>query len=191
VDWAASGGEVYSSLPNPEQTQDQMGSGYQAAGGYAKAAYLRNLRVQTDMNGTMTKNNGYASTDAAVSGGADPYTIDLHMESSAGDSYFFVGGPTTVTQTFTLKAQSDPGWGNNTDHVKSFTLSGPPQPFSAFGNITITLTSHNGFQTDDNWNIQSVLVTLNGSGGSSTLLSKSGEPLARLTGSSPSVTLHA
>ena len=96
------------------------------------------------------------------------------------------------TQTFTLKAQSDPGWGNNTDHVKSFALSGPPQAFLVFGSITITLTSHNGFlQTDDNWNIQSALVTLNGSGGSATLLSKSGNPLARLTGSSPSVTLHA
>lgn len=58
--------------------------------------------------------------------------------------------------------------------------------------IPSPLTSHNGFlETDDNWNIQSVLVTLNGSGGSSTLLSKSGDPLARLTGSSPSVTLHA
>jgi len=229
VDWVGSGGEVFSSLSNPEQTQDQMGSGYQAAGGWAKSAYLRNLRVQTDMNGTMVENNGYASTDTAVSGGADPYTISLDMESSSSwDSYFFVGGPAPVpattqtfneitfnietggddlrgdssatasvalpggTQTFTLKAQSDPSWGNNTDHVKSFTLSGPPQPFLAFGNITITLNSHNGFlETNDNWNIQSVLVTLNGSGGSSTLLSKSGEPLARLTGSGPSVTLHA
>jgi len=122
VDWVGCGGEVYSSLPNPEQTQDQMGSGYQAAGGWAKSAYLRNLRVQTDMNGTMIENNGNASTDAAVPGGADPYTIALDMESgSSWDSYFFVGGP----------------------------------------------------------------------GGSSTLLSKSGNPLVRLTGSSPSVTLHA
>jgi hypothetical protein len=229
VDWVGSGGEVQSTLSNPEQTQDQMGSGYQAAGGWAKSAYLRNLRVQTDMNGTMVENNGYASTDAAVSGGADPYTVALDMESdSSWGSYFFVGGPAPLpaatqtfdeitfnietggddlrgdssatasvalpdgTQTFTLKAQSDPGWGNNTDHVKSFALSGPPQAFLVFGSITITLTSHNGFpQTDDNWNIQSALVTLNGSGGSATLLSKSGNPLARLTGSSPSVTLHA
>jgi hypothetical protein len=122
VDWVGSGGEVFSSLSNPEQTQDQMGSGHQAAGGWAKSAYLRNLRVQTDMNGTMIENNGNASTDAAVPGGADPYTIALDMESgSSWDSYFFVGGP----------------------------------------------------------------------GGSSTLLSKSGNPLVRLTGSSPSVTLHA
>jgi hypothetical protein len=229
TDWVGSGGEVASTLSNPEQTEDQMGSGYQAAGGWAKSAYLRNLRVQTDMNGTMIENNGFASTDEPVPGDADPYTIALDMESgSSWDSYLFVGGPAPLpaaketfdeitfnietggddlrgdssatatvalpggTQTFTLKAQSDSGWGNNTDHVKSFTLSGPPQPFTGFGDITITLTSHNGFlQTDDNWNIQSVLVTLNGSGGSSTLMSKSGDPLARLTGSSPSVTLHA
>jgi Neprosin len=229
VQWCGSGGEVYSSLGNPEQTTDQMGSGYQADGGWQKSAYLRDLRVQTDMNGTMAENDGYATTDAASPGGADPYTIVLDMESgSSWDSYFFVGGPAappkpaatfneiifnietggddlrgdssaTVTvdlpggnQTFTLKAESDPGWGNNTDHVKSFTLSGAPQPLSSFGNITITLTSHNGFlETDDNWNIQSVLVTLSGSSGGATLMSKSGNPLARLTGSNPSVTLHA
>jgi len=227
------GGEVCSTLPNPEQTQDQMGSGYVAAGGWGESAYLRNPRVQTDMNGTMAASNGSASTDAPVFGGAEPYTINLDIGSgAAGDGYVFeglyVGGPAALpaptqtfdkitfnietggddlrgdssatagvalpggTQTFTLKAQSAPGWGNNTDHVESFTLSGPPQPFSAFSDITITLTSHNKFlQTDDNWNIQSVLVTVSGSGGSFTLMSKSGEPLARLTGSSPSVTLHA
>jgi hypothetical protein len=229
VQWVGSGGEVFSSLKNPEDTQDQMGSGYQADGGWAKSAYLRNLRVQTDMNGTMTENDGFPTTDAATSGGADPYTIALDMESgSSWDSYFFVGGPAALpspretfdeitfnietggddlrgdssatatvslpggNQTFTLKSRNDPGWGNNSDHVKSFTLAGTPQPLTGFGDITITLTSHNGFlETDDNWNIQSVLVTLNGSAGSTTLLSKSGDPLARLTGSRPSVTLHA
>ena len=95
VDWVGSGGEVFSSLSNPQQTQDQMGSGHQAAGGWTKSAYLRNLCVQSDMNGTMVENNGYASTDAASPGGADPYTATLDMESgSSWDSYFFVGGPT-------------------------------------------------------------------------------------------------
>jgi hypothetical protein len=89
-----------------------------------------------------------------------------------------------------LKAHSDPGWGNNSDHVKSFALDGPAQPLSAFKDITITLTSHNGiFETDDNWNIQSVAITANGPGGAAQVLNRSGNPLARLTGSSPSVTL--
>jgi len=92
--WVGCGGEVYSGYPNPELTQDEMGSGYQAAAGYTISAYLRNLRVQTDMNGTMVENDGYASIDAAVPGGGDAYTIALDMESSSSwDSYLFVGGP--------------------------------------------------------------------------------------------------
>jgi hypothetical protein len=71
-----------------------------------------------------------------------------------------------------------------------FTIAGPAQPLSAFGSITITLTSHNSlFGTDDNWNTQNVTITLNGSGGSTTWLTRSGHPFARLTGSSPSVTM--
>jgi hypothetical protein len=228
VEWCGSGGEIYSGLPNPEQTHDQMGSGWQASGGWTRAAFLRNLRIQTDMNGDMTDNNGTATSDAATPGGADPYTIALDMRSgSSWGSYFYVGGPTPVpnlaetfdeiifdivtggddlrgdstavatvalpsgAQTFTLKAQNESGWGNNSDHVKSFHISGNAHPLSDFSNIVITLTSHNGFlETDDNWNIQSLAVTLNGSGSPVTYLSKSGNPLARLTGSSPSVTLH-
>jgi hypothetical protein len=112
---------------------------------------------------------------------------DLRGDSSATASVALPGG----TQTFTLKAQSDPGWGNNSDHVKTFTIAGAPQPLSAFGAITITLTSHDGFlETDDNWNIQSVDISVNGASGSATLLNEAGNPLARLTGSNPSVTLH-
>ncbi|MGH9404463.1 MAG: neprosin family prolyl endopeptidase [Terriglobia bacterium] len=228
VEWVGFGGEVFSSLANPALTQDQMGSGWQAQGGWTHAAYLRSLRNQSDLNGAMVNNNGSGSADTATGGGADPYTIQMHMNSgSSWGSYFFVGGPTPVaapsslfnqiafnistggddlrgdssatasialpggTQTFTLKAQSDPGWGNNSDHVKVFNISGPAQPLSAFGPITITLRSHNSFlETDDNWNIQTVGITANGSSGSACLLNQSGNPLARLTGSAPSVTLH-
>jgi hypothetical protein len=224
---ATFGGEVESTLSNPELTKDQMGSGSQAKGGWTHAAYMRNLRYQTDLNGTMTNSSGTASTDAAAVGGADPYTIQSFMNSgSSWGSYVYVGGPSTATpqtptfnqitfnigtggddlrgdssavanvvvngqtQTFTLKAQSDGGWGNNSDHVKTFNISGPPQPRSAFGPIKIILTSHNSFfETDDNWNIQSVNISLNGSSGSACLLKQSGNPLARLTGSGPSVTL--
>lgn len=95
VDWVGSGGEVFSSLANPEQTQDQMGSGHQASAGWTKAAFLRLLRTQSDMAGNMANNNGAGSSDTAVSGGADPYTIDMHMNSgSTWGSYFYVGGPT-------------------------------------------------------------------------------------------------
>jgi hypothetical protein len=111
---------------------------------------------------------------------------DLRGDSSATASVSLPGG----AQTFTLKAQSDGGWENNSDHVKTFTIS-PPQPLSAFGQIGITLTSHNGtFETDDNWNIQSVNVTVTGSSGGSCVLNQSGDPLSRLTGSVPTVILH-
>ncbi len=95
VDWCGSGGEVYSSLSNPETTLDQMGSGHQASAGWTKAAFLRLLRTQSDMAGNMANNNGTGTSDAAVSGGANPYTIDMHMNSgSSWGSYFYLGGPT-------------------------------------------------------------------------------------------------
>ena len=97
VEWCGSGGEVYSGLAKPEQTKDGMGSGRQASGGWAEAAFLRNLRVQTDMNGDMANNNGTATSDVATPGGADPYTIAMDMNSgSSWESYFYVGGPTPV-----------------------------------------------------------------------------------------------
>jgi Neprosin len=71
VEWIGSGGEVYSSLKNPEATKDQMGSGWQAQAGWTKAAFLRNLRNQSNMNGAMVNNNGFPTEDAATSGGAD------------------------------------------------------------------------------------------------------------------------
>jgi hypothetical protein len=113
---------------------------------------------------------------------------DLRGDSSATASVVIAG----ETQTFTLKAQSDPAWPNNSNNVRTFTIAGPAQPLSNFGNVTITLTSHNSwFQTDDNWNIQSVSISLSGPNVSACLLSQSGNPLARLTGSGPSVTLQA
>jgi hypothetical protein len=221
------GGEIYSALSNPDSTKDQMGSGWEAQAGWTRAAFMRNLRNQSDLNGTMVNNDGTPSSDTASGTGSNPYDIVLDMNSgSSWDSYLYVGGPAVPasakatfdqvtfnivtggddlrgdssatasikfpsgTQTFTLKAHSDPGWGNNSDHVKSFALDGPAQPLSAFKDITITLTSHNGiFETDDNWNIQSVAITANGPGGAAQVLNRSGNPLARLTGSSPSVTL--
>jgi hypothetical protein len=93
VDWVGFGGEVYSSLSNPSQTKDQMGSGRRAEDGWAKAAFQRNLRNQSDTNGAMVNHNGVAQTDTA-NGGANPYDIQLHMNSGSNwGSYFYVGGP--------------------------------------------------------------------------------------------------
>jgi hypothetical protein len=74
--------------------------------------------------------------------------------------------------------------------MKTFSIAGPALPLLAFGAITITLTSHNSWpETDDNWNIQTVGITLKGSRAPACLYKHGGNPLARLTGSKPSVTL--
>jgi hypothetical protein len=83
AEWVGCGGEVYSSLANPAQTNDQMGSGWEAQAGWAKAAFLRNLRLQSDLNGTMVNNNGFATSDIATATGTDPYTIAMSMNSGS------------------------------------------------------------------------------------------------------------
>lgn len=94
AEWIGFGGEVYSSLANPSLTKDQMGSGRQAQDGWTHAAFQKNLRNQSDANGTMVNSNGTASTDTA-NGGANPYDIQMHMNSgTTWASYFYVGGPT-------------------------------------------------------------------------------------------------
>ncbi len=96
VEWIGFRGEVYSSLANPAFTKDQMGSGWQAQTGWTHAAFLRNLRNQSDMNGTMVNNNGAASSDTGTGGGANPYDIQDFMNSgTTWGSYLYVGGPTT------------------------------------------------------------------------------------------------
>ncbi len=111
---------------------------------------------------------------------------DLRGDSSAVAKVMINGSP----QTFTLKAQNESGWNNNTDHIKTFSINGPAQPATAFGPISITLTSHDGaFETNDNWNIQSLNVSVAGPNNASALLRNvSGNPAARLTGSVPTAT---
>jgi len=114
---------------------------------------------------------------------------DLRGDSSATASVHLPDG----TQTFTLKSESDPGWSENSDHGKTFTIAGQALPLALFGEMTITLTSHNHFpETDDNWNVQKVDVKVQkkGSSGSSCLFKGNGTPLKRLTGSDPSLTMQ-
>jgi hypothetical protein len=108
VTWIGAGGEVDTDRKNPEITQDQMGSGSQAAAGWNKAAYLRNLRVQSDLNGTMVNSDGIAASDVAAPGGADPYTIVVEMNSAtAWGSYAYVGGPTPPTDVLATWLTND------------------------------------------------------------------------------------
>jgi hypothetical protein len=94
--WSAFGGEVYSALANPCGTSDQMGSGRQAADGWARAAYQRSLRYQSNLDGVVVDFSGVPEVDAAASNCAtDPYTIECIMNSgSSFGSYQYYGGPT-------------------------------------------------------------------------------------------------
>lgn len=79
-------------------------------------------------------------------------------------------------------AQNQPGWTNNTTHTLSFALN-PPLSAPAIGGIAITLTSHNSFpETDDNWDVQGVVVSLLNNGfGDRVILRGSGSQLAHQT----------
>src|SRR5271157_5240528 len=114
---------------------------------------------------------------------------DLRADSSATAALLGANG--TTLQVIALKNQTQPGWNNNSTHAVTAALA-PPQPASAIGRIVITLTSHNApFETDDNWNIQSVTVNLSNNGANQLqLLGASGSPLVRLTGTLPSITLN-
>jgi neprosin-like protein len=95
AEWFGAGDEVYSSLANPSQTHDQMGSGRQAQEGWTRSAFLRNLRVQSNLAGAMVNSNGVAESDTPTGGGANPYDVQMHMNSGTNwGSYIWVGGPT-------------------------------------------------------------------------------------------------
>jgi hypothetical protein len=94
VSWNAFGGEIYSSLPNPDLTTDQMGSGHKAEAWWTKAAYQRRLRLQTDRNGSMANAVSLSTSTDTSSGASGNYDILYNTDGGADwGSYFFYGGP--------------------------------------------------------------------------------------------------
>jgi hypothetical protein len=88
------GGEVNTDLPNPGLTLDQMGSDWQAQGGWTRAAFLRNLRNQIDMSGEMVDYDGTVLDQTPVGVGGNPYTIQNFPASGTNwGSYCYVGRP--------------------------------------------------------------------------------------------------
>jgi hypothetical protein len=118
--------------------------------------------------GYIPKQNRFTGLSFNILTGGD----DLRGDSSAMVKVNFSDGP----QNFSLKAQSDPGWPNNSDNVKSFPIPGRALKLEELGTMIITLTSHNSWsETDDNWNIQSIDVTATGSEGSACVFKASGK----------------
>jgi microsomal dipeptidase-like Zn-dependent dipeptidase len=108
---------------------------------------------------------------------------DLRGNSSADVTLLSPNGNTL--QTFTIKTEhQSESWPNNSTHTVSALLK-PPNRLCEIGHIELTLHSHNhGVETDDNWNVESVHVSLSDNGGPATRwLNIAGDPVARLTGS--------
>jgi hypothetical protein len=113
---------------------------------------------------------------------------DLRADSSATAILLDPSG--TKLKTLILKANGQPSWNSNTMHTISFGLN-PPLSFFSIGHIMITLTSQHSFtETNDSWSVQEVVVNFSNNGsGSKQLLSATGSPLVRLSGSQPSTIL--
>ncbi|MGO9935479.1 MAG: DUF6519 domain-containing protein [Steroidobacteraceae bacterium] len=113
---------------------------------------------------------------------------DLRPDSTATAT--LEGADGSLLQVVTLKAQTGAAWGNGSTNTVNAALN-PPLAAPDIGSIDITLTSHNAFgETDDNWNINSVSVSLSNNGAETQpIVSLSGNPLVRLTGSLPSITI--
>lgn len=87
VDW---GGEIVDdAASHPEPTATWMGSGRFPAAGWQGAAFMRNLRYQTDAAGTMTGYQGFLS---ATNPNAYQIAADFGGSTTWG-SYFYWGGP--------------------------------------------------------------------------------------------------
>ena len=111
---------------------------------------------------------------------------DLRDDSSAVAG--LMDSAVNTFESFSLKAQTDPGWGGNTFHIAVAAFNSPSS--TALARVAFTLTSHNsGLETDDNWNVDTLLIQVLDSFGNS-LCSQSiiGSPAARLTGSAPTAT---
>lgn len=86
-------------------------------------------------------------------------------------------------------------WDNWTSSSQTFRLAAP-QPLAAINTLTIRLIEHNnGFETDDNWDIQGITVTLTDSTGATTTVLNTSNPkngnncIARLKGSPNATTV--
>jgi len=112
---------------------------------------------------------------------------DLRGDSTA-TAYILVshGGNTREYSTI-LKKESDPSWGNNTSNGPILWNMPPGVTDKNIKRFGIRLQSHNNaVETDDNWNINSVLVTYPGPGGAQVqLIQEAGVPLFRLTADQP------
>ena len=156
-DWVSFGGEVYSALANPCGTTDQMGSGLHPAAGWTHAAYQKNLRNQSNTNGTMDNFNGGAETDTAAQNcPTNAYAVICSMNSgSSWGSYQFYGGPAGAQYNIGNNTTKDTPfvtpdgwvWFQGTDN-KLWKIKNDGSGQAQIGNNT---TNSTPFVTSDGW----------------------------------------
>jgi|GEM_PF-360911 hypothetical protein len=111
---------------------------------------------------------------------------------SAATATLFAPDSSFPMQVITLKTHSQPGWGGGTTNTVTSSLSAPASAAS-IQSIVITLLQGGSWpETDDNWDVESVRITLENSTGIPapvTIIDDTGNPLFRLTGSAGSAGL--
>jgi len=88
AEWVGFWGEVYSVLPDPNQTTTQMGSGRKAEAGWTHACFQKNLLIQPAGSQKLINQNGSTSAE-------DPTLFDIKAHMNSGGpwgSYFYAGG---------------------------------------------------------------------------------------------------
>jgi hypothetical protein len=114
-------------------------------------------------------------------------TDDLRSDSDAIATVNFMNAPPA---TFFLKAAAENiTWDSNSHPSKTFGIV-PPQKFTDITSVVIRLVTHNhDFETDDNWDVNSVHVNLLSGGNQGCFFDAAGNPFVRLTTMNPTVTL--
>ena len=114
---------------------------------------------------------------------------DLRDDSSATVSA--LSNTLSTLQTFDLKPQNQPSFGNFTIYRQMFGSATADTP--QVRAVSITLTSHDSlFETNDNWNIQGVVGKIfDATGSLFCQFQGNGSPLMRLTGDLPTGVIAA
>jgi neprosin-like protein len=88
AEWVSFWGEVYSNLPNPNNTTTQMGSGHKAEAGWTKACFQKNLHLVMKPDSDLVNQSGFPPAE-------DPAKYDIKPFMNSGGSwgsYFYAGG---------------------------------------------------------------------------------------------------
>lgn len=122
-----------------------------------------------------------SSLEMTIRTGSD----ELRGDSPPTSSFRTADPPASIPPS--SRRKSDPIWSNNSSNGAIIWNLPPGVTHKNVQRFGISLRSHDsGFETHDNWNVNSVLVTYPGPGGAQVpLVQEGGVPLSRLTADSP------